>query len=139
MVDGVPQLIPAENEKIMNSGQNLDYTIIINGLDVGDPEKNAKALSASYSVDSDLIIKAYEDAMRNGRPAVIVPVTLSAAGPYTQVLTDKGNELMSGAVTASPDKFDSVWDRGIEEWLDSGAQEIIDERAAKYAEYKESN
>ena len=105
MVDGVPQLIPAENEKIMNSGQNLDYTIIINGLDVGDPEKNAKALSASYSVDSDLIIKAYEDAMRNGRPAVIVPVTLSAAGPYTQVLTDKGNELMSGAVTASPDKL----------------------------------
>lgn len=138
MIDGVPQLIPAENEKIMNSPQNIDYTMMINGLDVGDVTKNAQALAGSYAVDSELIVKAYEDAMRDGRPAIIVPVTLSAAGPYTQTLTDKGNELMSKSVVADPADFDKVWDDGIADWRASGADEIIAERQAKYTEYIES-
>ena len=37
-------MIAAEGEKIMNSQQNIDYTIMIYGLDVGDEEKNAKGL-----------------------------------------------------------------------------------------------
>ncbi len=138
MVDGIPKIIAAEGEKIMNSQQNIDYTIMINGLDVGDEEKNAKALAFSYPVEPDLIVKAYEDATRNGRSAIVIPVTLSAAGPYTQTLIDKGNELMAKSVTAAPEDFDKVWDAGIEEWLASGAQEIIDERAAKYEEYEAS-
>ena len=135
MVDGVPKLKAAENEKIMNSGQNIDYTIMINGLDVGDESKNAQALANSYAVEPELIVKAYEDAIRNGRPAIVIPVTLSAAGPYTQTLTDKGNEFMAQAVTASPEAFDSVWDDGIADWRANGADEIIAERQAKYAEY----
>ncbi len=135
MVDGIPQLKAAENEKIMNSGQNIDYTIMINGLDVGDPSKNAQALASSYPVDKELIIKAYEDSIRNGRPSIIVPVTLSAAGPYTQTLIDKGNEFMSRAVAASTADFDKEWDNGVADWLANGAQEIINERQAKYTEY----
>ncbi|TAH67869.1 MAG: extracellular solute-binding protein [Anaerolineaceae bacterium] len=138
IVDGVPKLKPAENEKIMNSPQNIDYTIMINGLDVGDPEKNALALAGSYAVDSQLVVQAYENAIRNGRPSIIVPVTLSAAGPYTQTLTDKGNELLSTAVVAAPADFDRVWDNGIAEWRASGADEIIAERQAKYTEYMNS-
>ena len=100
MVDGIPKIIAAEGEKIMNSQQNIDYTIMINGLDVGDEEKNAKALAFSYPVEPDLIVKAYEDT-RNGRSAIVIPVILSAAGPYTQTLIDKGNELMAKSVTAA--------------------------------------
>ena len=119
----------------MNAGQNIDYTIMINGLDVGDESKNAQALANSYAVEPELIIKAYEDATRNGRPAIVIPVTLSAAGPYTQTLTDKGNEFMAQAVTAAPENFDSVWEAGIAEWRANGADEIIAERQAKYTEY----
>lgn len=134
MVDGVPKLISATNEKIMNSAQNIDYTIMINGLDIGDPAKYSQALALSYPVDSQLITDAYDNAMRNGRPAIIVPVTLSAAGPYTQTLQDKGKTLMAEAVTCKPADFDKVWDAKIADWLASGAQEIINERAAKYVE-----
>ncbi|MBH1939623.1 extracellular solute-binding protein [Mobilitalea sibirica] len=134
MIDGVPKVIAAEGEKIMNSPQNIDYTIMINGLDIGDPDKYSQALAQSYTVDSQLIIDAYDNAMRNGRPAIIVPATLSAAGPYTQTLTDKGETLMAEAVTAAPEKFDEVWDAGIEDWLASGAAEIIAEREEKYIE-----
>lgn len=135
MVDGVPKLKPADNEKIMNSGQNIDYTIMINGLDVDDESKNAQALAGSYAVESELIVKAYEDAIRNGRPSIVVPVTLSAAGPYTQTLTDKGNDMLALSITASPADFDKVWDDGIAEWRAAGADEIIAERQAKYTEY----
>jgi len=136
--NGVPKLIPAEGEKIMNSPQNIDYTIMINGLDLGDEELNVKAIASGYTVEPELVITAYENAMRNGRPAIIVPVTLSAAGPYTQTLIDKGNELMARAITAAPEEFDAVWDAGIEDWLNSGAREIIEERRLKYEEYEAS-
>lgn len=43
---------------------------------------------------------------------------------------------MSKAVTAAPEDFDAVWDAGIEDWLASGAREIIEERRAKYEEYE---
>jgi putative aldouronate transport system substrate-binding protein len=134
LVDGLPKMIADTDAKIMNSAQNIDYTIMINGLDVGDPNKYAQALAQSYSVDAQLIVDAYANAMKNGRPTTIVPVTLSAAGPYSQDLTDKGKTLMAEAVTCKPEEFDAVWDAGIEDWKASGAQAIIDERAAKYIE-----
>lgn len=134
MIDGVPKSIPATGEKIMNSAQNIDYTPMINGLDVGNESKQAQALAQSYNVDPQLIIDAYENAMRNGRPATIVPVTLSAAGPVSQTLIDKGKTLMAEAVTAKPEDFDAVWDKNIQDWLASGAQDVINERAAKYKE-----
>ncbi|MFA9379571.1 MAG: extracellular solute-binding protein [Acetanaerobacterium sp.] len=134
IVNGIPKLLVTEGPQIMNSSQNIDYTIMINGLDINDPERYAEALAQSYSVDSALIITAYDNSMKDGRPSIIVPVELTAAGPVSQTLIDKGLTLMAEAVTASADSFDSVWDSGIEDWLASGAQAVIDERAAKYIE-----
>ena len=134
MVDGVPKIITATNEKIMNSALNIDYTIMINGIDVGDETKMSQALAQSYSVDPQLINDAYNNAMTNARPAIVVPVTLSAAGPYTQTLGDKAKTFMAESITCDPNDFDNVWAANIADWLASGAQEIIDERTAKYIE-----
>ncbi|MBP1754403.1 MAG: putative secreted protein [Firmicutes bacterium] len=134
IVDGVPKMIAATNEKIMNSAQNIDYTIMINGLDVGDESKFAQALAQSYTVEPQLITDAYANSMRNGRPSTIVPVVLSASGPVSQTLTDMGKTLMAEAVTCKTADFDATWDSNIQEWLDAGAQAVIDERAAKYVE-----
>ncbi len=134
MVNGVPKIIAATDEKIMNSALNIDYTIMINGLDIGDDTKMAQALAQSYSVDSQLITDAYTNALTNARPAIVVPVTLSAAGPYSQTLGDKAKTFMAESVTCKEADFDKVWDADISDWLASGAQEIIDERAAKYVE-----
>jgi putative aldouronate transport system substrate-binding protein len=134
MVNGVPKIIAATNEKIMNSSLNIDYTIMINGIDVGDEAKMTQALAQSYSVDQQLIIDAYKNAMTNTRPAIVVPVTLSAAGPYSQTLSDKAKTFMAESITCKPEEFDNVWDTSIKDWLASGAQAIIDERAAKYVE-----
>jgi putative aldouronate transport system substrate-binding protein len=135
MQDGVPKLLTTDTEKIMNSWLNIDYTMMINGLDLGDAELNKEATAAGYAVDSELIVKAYDDAMRNSTPGPVIPVPLSAAGPVTQVLTDKGKEWMANAITCSPDDFEAEWEEGKADWLASGAQDVIDERAVKYDEY----
>jgi len=72
--------------------------------------------------------------MEGGIPNPVIPVRLSAAGPYVQTLIDKGNYMLTEAVTTRPADFDRVWDNGIRDWLNSGAQEIINERKAKFIE-----
>ncbi len=135
MVDGVPKIKVTDGPQIMNSGLNLDYTIMINGLDTGDPAKNVAATALSYGVDPALVLKAYEDSMRDAKPLLVVPgLTLTAAAPVSQTLIDKGWTLLAESVTAKPDQFDAKWDAGIADWLASGAQSVIDERAAKYHE-----
>ncbi len=133
MVDGAPKMISAEGEKIMNSSQNIDYTIMINGLDTGDEATNLKAMANSYNVDPQLIMTAYENAMRDAKPLMVVPgLTLTAAAPVSQTLVDKGWTLLAECVTCKPADFDATWDRNIADWLASGAQAVVDERAQKF-------
>jgi putative aldouronate transport system substrate-binding protein len=130
--DGIPRLKAGAGLWIQNSPQNIDYTPMINGLDLGDPVKTAKGLATSYTVDAQLIVDANALSLKNGKPMPIVPATLSAAGPYAQTLADKGNVLLAEAITCAPAQFDRVWDAGIADWLASGGTAIRDERIAKY-------
>ncbi|MDR3114231.1 MAG: extracellular solute-binding protein [Treponema sp.] len=132
IVDGIPKIKNGEGLWIQNSAQNIDYTIIMNGLDLGDPDLTARALANAYPWPADVIANAYTISMRNAKPGPIIPVTLSAAGPVTQTLVDKGNSLLIGAVTTSPGNFDKVWDEGIADWLASGAEAVRQERTEKY-------
>ena len=134
MSDGIPKIKAATGMWIQNSPQNIDYTIHILGLDLGDPEKNIRGIANAYPWSEDIITAAFKTAITNARPGPVVPATLSAAGPYSQTLVDKGNIISTLAVTASPENFDRVWDTGITDWLESGAQIILDERKAKYIE-----
>jgi putative aldouronate transport system substrate-binding protein len=132
LVNGIPAAIEAKGETIQNSANNIDYTIPMNGIWLGDDETTSKALANGYTCDPQLIVDAYKYSMKDGEPTMVVPVTLSAAGPYTEDLRLKGNEGTCRAIMAPVDQFDKVWDEFIADWLASGAQEIIDERAAKY-------
>lgn len=135
LVNGVPKIISAKNEKIMNSSQNIDYTIMVNGLELGDADKNIKAIANGYSVDSSLIMTAYNNAMANAKPNLVVPVTLSKLGPVQQTLVTKNNELLAKTICCKPAEFDALWDSLIKDILASGAQDVIDERAAQYDAY----
>ncbi|MDR2397959.1 MAG: extracellular solute-binding protein, partial [Spirochaetaceae bacterium] len=134
IVDGIPKIKNGEGLWIQNSAQNIDYTIIMNGLDLGDPDLTARALANAYPWPAELIANAYNISMRNAKPGPIIPVTLSAAGPVTQTLVDKGNSLLISAITTSSENFDKVWDDGIADWLASGAEAVRKERTEKYFE-----
>jgi putative aldouronate transport system substrate-binding protein len=134
MVDGIPKLKTATGLWIQNSAQNIDYTLIMNGLDLGDPDLTARALANGYPWPADIIANAYTIAMTNAKPGPVVPVSLTAAGPVMQTLIDKSNNLAAASITARTADFDNVWEAGIADLLSSGAQAVIDERAAKFIE-----
>jgi putative aldouronate transport system substrate-binding protein len=134
MVDGIPKLKSTTGLWIQNSAQNIDYTIHMNGLDLGDPDLTARALANGYPWSADIIANAYTIAMTNASPGPVVPVSLTTAGPVMQTLIDKSNNLAAASITARTADFDRVWDAGIADLLVAGAQTVIDERAAKFFE-----
>ncbi len=137
--DGSVKTIAATGEKIMNSPLNIDYTIVINGLDLGETEKNIKSLAYSYAgVDSRFIDKAYQATLHDGRVFQKYNVgEIKAEDGMATPLKEKRDAILTQSVVSKPDKFDSVFDSGMTDYLSSGGQAIIDERAAAFAKYYE--
>ncbi len=134
MPDGAIKTIAASGEKIMNSPSNIDYTITINGLNLGDPELTVKSMALSYvGVDAKYIEQAYEYSLKDGRFGTNVNVgeitSESGMGP---ALSEKRNVLLTQSLVVPVDQFDSVFDGGLKDYLNSGGQAIIDERIAAW-------
>ncbi|MBM7582060.1 putative aldouronate transport system substrate-binding protein [Caldicoprobacter guelmensis] len=135
IVDGLPKLQAVEGEKMMPSLQNIDYTLIVNGIYLADKEKTIKANAFSYPGNEHLYESAYNLAMRGGyvNPgAGLIPT--EAEAKYGKVLDDKELEIYAKAITAKPEDFDKVWDSLIQEYLAAGGQEVLDQRAALWDE-----
>jgi len=134
MVNGIPRILttPAGDPWFQNSQYNIDMTIPMNGVELLDADKNARFLALGYGdVPAEKIVNAFNLATANGR--VWVPVYQAVTtkdGAYFQTLSDKADALLAQAITARPADFDRVWDAGIRDYLTSGGQEVIDERAS---------
>jgi len=134
IVDGVPQILatPSDPRWIQNSTQNIDITMPLNGVELGSAEQNSKVLALSYAgTPADIIVKAYDDSVKNARAAIVHPAILRIT-EYTQTLQDKADALLAQAIRAPTAQFDSVWDAGYRDWMASGAQEVINERTSQW-------
>ncbi|MDR0312173.1 MAG: extracellular solute-binding protein [Treponema sp.] len=129
MVNGVPQTIAATGPWIQNSGNNIDLTMPMNGVERGSAAANAAVLALSYAgIPPETIVNAYDIATRNARAPVVVNMPTSQDGIYGADLRQKADDLLAQAIAATPANFDRIWDAGIQDWLRSGAQAILDER-----------
>jgi putative aldouronate transport system substrate-binding protein len=133
IVNGVPSIIarPANDPWFQNSSQNIDFTMPINGVEMGSPELNARVLAFSYpGIPPDVIVNAYHLATANAFTPVVVNVPTFQGGIYGTTLLAKGDVLLAQSITAPPADFDRTWDTLFADWMRSGGQAIIDERAA---------
>lgn len=139
MPDGAIKILSVQGEKIMNSVNNIDYTITINGLDLGDPGLTARSLALGYAgVDARFIEKAFITANRDGfAPKDFNVGEIKSEEGMGQVLKEKRDVLFANVITCKPEEFDSVWERYYGEYMDSGARAIQEERKAKYEEFFE--
>lgn len=139
MPDGAIRSLAATGDMIMNSPQNIDYTITINGLDLGDPELTARSVALNYpGVDARFIERAYMITSNQARYGKNVQVgEIRAEEGMQTVLKEKRDNLLIRAIVAKPEDFDRVWDQGFADYLRSGGQAIINERAQKYAQFYE--
>lgn len=133
--DGSVKTIAAKGEKIMNSDKNIDYTMTINGLDLGDSTLNVKSLANGYAgVDKRFIEKSYAIQRLDSRVGKNFNVgKVEAENGMGPALTDKQRNLFTQSVVAKTEQFDAVFDSAFKDYLSSGGQAIIDERKAKYA------
>ena len=139
MPDGAIKTISATGDKIMNSVNNIDYTITINGLDLGDPSLTARSLALGYAgVDARYIEKAYLVANRDGfSPKHFNVGEIKAEEGMGQVLKEKRDILLANVINCKPDEFDSTWELYFGDYMSSGGKAIIEERKAKYEQYFE--
>ncbi|WP_438349036.1 hypothetical protein ACP8HI_26405 [Paenibacillus sp. FA6] len=135
--DGSLKTIATTGEKIMNSPANIDYTITSNGLDLGDPDKTVKSIANGYAgVDAKFIETASQITTHDGLVGKNTNVgEIKAEDGQGQALKEKRDTILNKAVVASVDKFDSVYDSGMKDYLGSGGQAIIDERTAAWEKY----
>ncbi len=130
--NGVIKTLSVQGEKIMNSLYNIDYTITINGLDLGDKDKTVQAMALGYAtVDPRFIDTAFMATQLDGRIVANFNCgTISAEEGVGTALKEKRDAFLNQAVTAAADQFDTVYDGGMADYLASGGQAIIDERTA---------
>ena len=128
------EVVTNTGDAIQNSGFNLDYTITCNGLHLMDEEATKKSIAYSYSgIAPELIEKADTVANTDARAGKNVQVgTIEAEEGIGTALGEKRDIIFDNAVIAPVDSFDQVWDEGVADYLKSGGQAIMDERAEKW-------
>ncbi|MCL2718809.1 MAG: extracellular solute-binding protein [Lachnospiraceae bacterium] len=139
VLDDDGKRIPADETNlpyIINSPNNIDMTITINGFYRGGG-LTALALPNSFpGTDARYIEKALEYANKNSVPNMELNLgEIFSQSGMAEVIQDKRDSLFANAIRANPADFDAVYDQYWQEYLDSGMQAIIDERAERWAQY----
>ena len=131
--DGIPYGVKSAdevpNENKMHAG---DIVFISNGLCYGDDEKNNAALALPFAGYEDDVVASYEDALTDAWTQISFTVSIQAETDYGATVKSAQGKFLADVVSAAPDKFDEVYDAGIQDILNSGAQQMIDEFRQAY-------
>lgn len=120
-----------EGERIMNSLNNFDLTLVVNGLDLGSDEENIASISVGYpGVNPALVAQAYRYATHNvvAMPIVSVPGGLPFEDSFGPTFHDLIEQLLAVSITAPVDQFDDVWDSMMEGIMQAGAARAMEAR-----------
>ncbi|WP_026665906.1 extracellular solute-binding protein [Butyrivibrio sp. FC2001] len=132
--DGAIEVVPAQGDAIMNSGNNIDYTITCNGLHLVDDNQTLLSAAHAYSPADPADVQQaidYADTANKVAKNVKVP-EIKAEDGMGEALGSKRDVVFDTALVAKPEEFDQVWDDAIADYLSSGGQAIIDERTTAF-------
>ena len=132
LVDGIPQLLPVEGDKAINSTYNIDYDLIHNGVELGDPKKNLLALAKTYIGYEAEAKQAMAISTKDGYTNFWYNTPLEQGAKYAKILADKSTEMNAKLVTAKPADFDKLYDSLVDEYMKVGGQQVMDERITVY-------
>lgn len=132
--DGIPtdvqsaDAVPDENK--MHAG---DIVFISNGLYYGSDEKNSAALALNFDAKyRDEVSASYADAYIDAWTQVSFSIPIQASTDYGAMIKSKQGEFLTAVVTCDPAEFDAVYEKAIQDTLNTGATELIEEQRAAY-------
>lgn len=120
------------------SNLNLDYTLVVNGAELGDTEKNvrtyAAALAAGDKNYEKLAIDSYKINTTDGYTGFYYGVPNEANIKYGKTLGDMNKQMIDRLVVAKPAEFDALYDKLVKEYMDAGGKAVQDENVKNYRE-----
>ncbi|MCR4620552.1 MAG: extracellular solute-binding protein [Clostridiales bacterium] len=120
---GVKSADAVPNENKMHAG---DICFISNGLFYGDDAKNSAALALPFAGYEEDVVASYVDSLTDAWTQISFTVTVQADTDYNATVKSKQGEFLAAVVSCDPDKFDEVFDAGIQDILNSGADKMIE-------------
>ncbi len=138
LVDGVPKTL--DNDAAKNLLYNYsDYCMILNGKYVSNEDNMLNiAANASDPNFKDFTIASIDSGTKDSMTKVRILRSIESDVKYGTTLKKKQEEdMFVKIVTASPSKFDAVYDSEVKDYMKIGGQAVMDEKRAAYeAEYK---
>lgn len=109
-----------------------DVCFIANGYWFGDIETSSAYIAKSFPGFEDLVTASYVDAYTDTWTDISVTVPLDAVTDYNETVKVKQGEFLINVVTCSPEEFDAVYEQGIQNILEAGADKVIEARREAY-------
>ncbi|WP_317979097.1 extracellular solute-binding protein [Paenibacillus glycanilyticus] len=131
-VDGIPQVIAQTGDNMQMSPQNLDYTLVVNGVELGDQEKNIKALSASYAGLEETAEQSYKINTTDGYTSFFYDTPNDANIKYGKTLGDLNKQMTDKLIVCKPSDFDSLYDKLVDEYMAAGGKAVMEENVKIY-------
>ncbi|MBB6632882.1 extracellular solute-binding protein [Cohnella thailandensis] len=134
MVNGVPVQTgtTTSGDKMMTVANNLDYDILSNGIELGDPEKNAAAVSAGYPGFEKEVENALKVSMEDYYAPYYYSMPNEAESKYRTQLTNLSAQLLAKLIVAKPAEFDSLYKSSVQQYMDQGGKALLDEYIKNY-------
>lgn len=132
MVNGIPQVITQTGDNMQTSYLNLDYTLIVNGVELGDPEKNIKALAASCPGYEEIAEKSYKINTTDTYTQFFFDTSNESNSKHGKTLWDMNKEMTDKLIICKPSEFDHLYDKLVAEYMAAGGQAVMDENVKIY-------
>lgn len=107
---------------------------ICNGFYYGSDELNYAASANAYPGYTEAVARSLAISNDGAYQPVSFTKTIEARVDYGSTVISKEADLLVNAVTCKTEEFDAVWDKYVQEILNNGGQQIIDEQRQAYQE-----
>lgn len=136
MVNGIPKQTGTTNsgDKMMTVANNLDYDILTNGIELGDQEKNAAAISSGYPGFEKDVENALKIGMNGYYTNYFYSMPNSADAKYNTQLKSVSAQMLAKLITAKPAEVDSLYESLVKDYMAQGGQAVYDEYVKNYKE-----
>lgn len=132
MVNGIPQVISQTGDNMQTSYLNLDYTLVVNGVELGDQEKNIKALAASAPGYEAVAEQSYKINTTDTYTSFFYDTPNESNIKYGKTLGDLNKQMTDKLINCKPTEFDALYDKLVAEYMAAGGQAVMDENVKIY-------
>lgn len=127
--DGIPLNFFTNDQLSDDKKANfVDLSIIVNGKEFGDQDKNIKSAAYGYPGFEDRFQEAYEISLKDGNYMPHFDTVIESQAKYSKTLADKDVEIFVKSITCKPSEFDKIYDKLVDDYMKAGGQEIVDEK-----------